>query len=90
MKKTAMTLACLFLVLLLLPLFGSPAQAYSNDTWEWEIQYGEATVTKYKGSDAEVTIPNTIGTGYQVTKIGNRTFEDNKTLEKVYIPSTVT
>ncbi len=90
MKKIASALVCLFLAVLLLPLLALPARAYSDETWEWEIQYNEATITKYKGSDAEVTIPDIIGTNYKVTKIGNRAFEDKKTLEKVYIPSTVT
>ncbi len=90
MKKIASALVCLFLAVLLLPLLALPARAYSDETWEWEVQYNEATITKYKGSDAEVTIPSIIGTNYKVTKIGNRAFEDKKTLEKVYIPSIVT
>ncbi len=92
MKKTAMTLACLFLVLLLLPLFGSPAQAMTTADGNWEytqLSGGKARIDKYLGDAYSVVIPDTIGTGYVVTQIGSNAFS-YKSMTIVTIPSTVT
>ena len=92
MKRTAMTLACLFLVLLLLPLFGSPAQAsdtYTSVDGKWLFDYDSmggtatATIRGYLGTDAIAEIPSTISNGtytFPVKSIGNRAFENNTIL----------
>lgn len=49
-----------------------------------------ATLTKYIGSAADVTIPETIGNGYTVTKLGQSIFINNTLITHVYIPKTVT
>lgn len=46
-------------------------------------------ITKYIGTDTEVTIPETIN-GLPVTSIGNSTFKDCSNLKSVKIPNSVT
>ena len=47
------------------------------------------TITKYKGTDAEITIPSSIN-GKKVTKIGNSAFFDCHDLTNAIIPNGVT
>lgn len=49
-----------------------------------------ATLKKYIGSAADVTIPETIGNGYTVTILGGTIFKDNKIVSSIKIPKTVT
>ncbi|MCD7803956.1 MAG: leucine-rich repeat domain-containing protein [Oscillospiraceae bacterium] len=46
------------------------------------------TITKYKGTDTEITIPSSLG-GYTVVKIGDNAFKGTS-VTKVTIPDTVT
>ncbi|MBR4170306.1 MAG: leucine-rich repeat protein, partial [Kiritimatiellae bacterium] len=92
MKKTAMTLACLFLVLLLLPLFGSPAKAYDSGYWTYDRSWiggAHAIITAYNGSDSDVTIPGSLD-GFTVTHINDHAFDSNSYITNVVIPSSVT
>lgn len=57
--------------------------------YEYEILNGSyASITKYKGGSAEVTIPSRVGT-YEVQSVGVSAFENNTVLTKVTIPKTV-
>ena len=49
---------------------------------------GVATITKYIGTDTEVTIPTTSG-GRKVVAIGAGAFNGNTTVQKIIIPMTV-
>jgi len=46
----------------------------SNDTYEYEVYEGSVIITRYKGSDTEVTIPDAID-GSPVSEIGFFAFE---------------
>ena len=50
---------------------------------------GEATITKYLGTDTRVVIPDRID-GHKVTAIGECAFKDNKDLETVELSSGIT
>lgn len=52
------------------------------------ISNNEAIITKYTGNEKEVVIPNKIN-NISVTKIGNETFVNNESVEKIVIPSSV-
>jgi len=56
--------------------------------FNYTIVDNKATVTKYKGTSAEVVIPDSIN-GYPVTNIGDYAFEKNQTITKVTVPSSV-
>ena len=51
----------------------------------YTVANGEATVTGYTGSDAEVVIPRVLG-GASVTAIGKNAFEGNVTMQYVSVP----
>lgn len=56
------------------------------------IQDDEAIVTRYAGSDTNVTIPSTIelnGMVYNVTKIGDKSFSNCTSLTSITIPSSI-
>ena len=61
---------------------------YKKET-NWDTETIEITITGYNGSDAVVTIPETIEDS-PVTSIGNSAFKGNKTITSVTIPATVT
>jgi len=63
--------------------------AYSADGFTYEVSNGKATIKKYTGSAANLTIPSTLG-GYPVTAIGNGAFFDCSSLINVVIPNGVT
>lgn len=63
---------------------------YTSGDYEYTLnEDNEATITKYNGSAANLTIPDTLG-GNAVVGIGNSVFKDRKTLLSVKIPDTVT
>lgn len=57
--------------------------------YDYKVANGQATITKYKGSQASVTIPSKLG-GAPVTALGFMSFIGNKTLQSVIIPEGVT
>ncbi len=57
--------------------------------YEYTVINGSVTITDFKGSGGEVSIPATLG-GYPVFSIGNSAFEDCTSLTGVTIPSSVT
>ena len=57
------------------------------DSFEYKVESGKITITKYTGNNAIVQIPSIIE-NKQVAKIGSNVFDD--TVVKVVIPQTVT
>ncbi len=87
MKKLLSVLLVIGILLSLVVPF--TAFAETSGDFDYEISNGEATITEYIGSDAEVTIPNTLG-GYPVTSIGYEAFSYRDSLTSVTIPDSVT
>lgn len=81
------TLAILLVMLLGMSPFGAFALASGDFTYEISDD-GTVSVTAYSGSDATVTVPDTID-GMNVTAIGKRAFEGNATLTQIVFPSTL-
>ena len=54
-----------------------------------QLEDGTLAITKYTGSDTVVAIPSSIG-GKAVTVIGEKAFEECKSIEQVIIPDSVT
>ncbi len=61
------------------------AEISSDGKWEYTINSGNITITKYKGLDTVVNIPSTID-GYKVTDLST-TFENNNMITNVVISS---
>ncbi len=66
---------------------GIPFISEAEAAYEYVVVNGGAKVTGYTGSDVNVVIPETLG-GYPVAEL-ERTFDSNRTLETVVLPSTL-
>ena len=89
MKKLCSALFCLMLLAGAAALSALPACALSEGDWEYALAGEEATVTKYNGTDASVTVPATLG-GKPVTGIGEQAFYGNEALTELTIQEGVT
>lgn len=68
----------------------TPINAYENETnsygnWEYAIVDGNIMITKYVGSETNITVPTEID-GKKVTTIGDNAFELNETVNIVILP----
>ncbi len=70
------------------PNVGTSAGEMTEGDFSYTVANGQATITKYTGTDVDVTIPSSIG-GYPVTTLAKNLFMDNTVVERVYIPETV-
>ena len=75
-------------LLLLLQILSAPAAAEKSGPYDYEIKDGEATVTKYDGSDEALEIPDEID-AFPVTAIGDAAFAEANSLKSVKIPGSV-
>ena len=90
-KRITSTLLLFCAVLFLLTLLPVTAQAETEGDWEYTVNSGLATVTKYNGTDAEVTVPEFVENGlYRVTAIGSSAFANNVTMTAVNFPKSLT
>lgn len=76
-----------------LPVFVRAASEEDNiltsGDWSYKLlEDGSSCITKYRGSDANLCIPDEID-GYKVTGIGNEVFYQNEKLVSVEFPDTV-
>lgn len=92
MKKKIFALLPVVLITVLcvlaLPSCGGYRE-YRQGAYRYTVENGEATITEYVGTDANVIIPDTIG-GKPVVAIGTNAFEDQLTLKSVTLPDSVT
>ena len=71
-----------------LVVFSPKASAYVFGDFTYTVYDGTATISGYKGSAEEVTIPSSIN-GYRVTKIRSYAFQNRTALKKVTVPDGV-
>ncbi len=90
-KKIAYGIAmAFFAAVCLILLIQQPVKAETSGDYEYTIVDGSyAVITKYNGTDANVTIPKEI-CGYPVQIIGERAFFECLEIENVTIPAGVT
>ncbi len=66
------------------------AASATEGNYEYTVlEDGSAAVSKYNGTETEVSVPGTLG-GKTVSSIGESAFEHNRAIEKVTLPATVT
>ncbi|MCL2694704.1 MAG: SH3 domain-containing protein [Clostridiales bacterium] len=82
-------LALALAIVMCLAILPALALAATSGDFEYVVNSGAATITKYTGTAAQVTIPATLG-GSPVTAIGNDVFSGKPELTGVTIPGTVT
>lgn len=92
MKKKLFILLPVLLVTVLcvlaLPSCGGYRE-YRRGAYRFTVENGEATITGYVGTEANVAIPDTIG-GKPVVAIGRDAFQDRHSLKSVTLPDSVT
>ena len=88
--KKALSAALAFLMLLSLTAgLDFSAYAATSGDYEYEIlEDGTIEISKYFGSDSEITIPSEID-GYSVTSIASGAFAEGGNLKSIEIPSSV-
>lgn len=69
----------------LTPIYAYENEKYSYGNWEYIIVDGNITITKYLGSETNITVPATIE-GKKVTQIGNEAFMSNEIVESIILP----
>lgn len=69
--------------------FTTFAETLTSGDWEYNLNGSEATISKYKGSAAEVIIPDKLD-NHTVTSIGGGTFLHSTGITGITIPNTVT
>ena len=89
MKKLYSTLFWLILLVGIAVLTAAPVWADREGDWEYSVADGQATVTKYNGAAARVTVPATLG-GKPVTGIGEDAFYFNDSLTELTLQEGVT
>ena len=92
MKKRLVSLlvaACMIFALLPVSAFAADATEYTSGDYRYTLnEDGTATITKYTGTESNITIPKQLQ-NHEVTMIGSQSFKDNKSLEKIEISTNI-
>lgn len=92
MKKRFVSLlvaACMLLTLFPVSAFAADVTKYTSGDYQYTLnEEGKATITKYTGTESNITIPKQFG-NHEVTMIGSQSFKDNKSLEKIEISTNI-
>lgn len=92
MKKRLVSLlvaACMLLTLFPVSAFAADVQEYTSGDYQYTLnEDGKATITKYTGTESNITIPKQFE-NHEVTMIGAQSFKDNTSLEKIEISTNI-
>lgn len=92
MKKRFVSLlvaACMLLTLFPVSAFAADVTEYTSGDYQYTLnEDGKATITKYTGTEPNITIPKQFG-DHEVIMIGSQSFKDNKSLEKIEISTNI-
>lgn len=92
MKKRFVSLlvaACMLLTLFPVSAFAADVQEYTSGDYQYTLnEDGKATITKYTGTESNITIPKQFE-NHEVTMIGAQSFKDNTSLEKIEISTNI-
>lgn len=92
MKKRFVSLlvaACMLLTLFPMSAFAADVQEYTSGDYRYTLnEGGTATITKYTGTESNITIPEQLE-NHKVTMIGSQSFKDNTSLEKIEISTNI-
>jgi len=81
--------AIMTVIILIFTAIPFTASALTSGDWTYTVSGSSATITKYSGSAASVSIPSKLG-NYTVTTIGEKAFDNCDKITSVTFPSTVT
>lgn len=92
MKKRFVSLlvaACMLLTLFPVSAFAADVTEYTSGDYQYTLnEEGKATITKYTGTESNITIPKQFGS-HEVTMIGSQSFKDNTSLKKIEISNNI-
>ena len=92
MKKRLVSLlvaACMILTLFPVSVFAADVTEYTSGDYKYTLnEDGTATITKYTGTESNITIPKQLE-NHEVTMIGSQSFKDNKSLQKIEISTNI-
>lgn len=87
MKKAAKLSIITFMLISIILSVNVSAIAATSGDYTYSVKNGEATITRYNGTEKDVVIPSELG-GYPVAEIGTSAFY-SKSITSVVIPDTV-
>lgn len=64
------------------------SDAGAEGAYTYRVVDGEAAITGYTGTDAEITLPKTLG-GLKVTSVDNGAFKENAAIASVTVPGNI-
>ena len=81
--------ACMLLTLFPVSAFAADVTEYTSGDYRYTLnENGKATITKYTGTESNITIPKQFGS-HEVTMIGSQSFKDNTSLKKIEISNNI-
>ena len=91
MRKRFLTLAISIIIFVMqVNVYSSVGDTDSYYGFDYKIiSNTSAAITKYSKNETEVTVPERIG-AYTVTQIGNAAFQDQKAVQKIILPESIT
>ncbi len=91
MKQFLAILLTFVLLISALPISVSAAEVYTDGDYSFTVlDDGTAQITKYSGTETELTVPAFLGAAIPVTQIGSRAFENNADIEAVTLSAGIT
>lgn len=89
-KRILTVIISIMLLVIQFNVFAAVGDAGTYNGFEYiVITDTAAVITKYTKNETEVIVPERIG-AYTVTKIGNAAFQDQKAVQKITLPETIT
>ncbi len=67
----------------------SAADTFTYGNYEYTLNNACVTITKYKGSESYITVPDKIN-GFPVTEIAEWAFKECSTMKKIQLPTSIT
>lgn len=91
MKRIIVSIICILLFAAILPVMGQDAapQTFSSGDWDYIENKNGITLTKYKGIEANLVIPEELD-GKPVTQLEKELFMNNMNLVSVVMPNSIT
>ncbi|MBR3791214.1 MAG: leucine-rich repeat domain-containing protein, partial [Clostridia bacterium] len=89
-KRVFVLIISIIIFIINLNVYAAVGETGAYNGFEYKVITNKSVaITKYTQNETEVTVPERIG-AYTVTHIGNAAFQDQKAVQKINLPETIT